>query len=150
MESLPNWFLVLYLIFLFFSLITGLLGLMRQWFSNLSAMTIVFSLLAPLASLIFVVQRQSHLTVYEYVLSQLQAGDLWVIFITVLFLYLIAWNLFLLTYMIVKVVRIPYVKEKLLIITDNLEKQIKKLPFMKIDKGAKSDSVRSDRKYKDV
>ena len=146
MESLPNWFLVLYLIFLFFSLITGLIGLIRQWFSNLSAMTIVFSLLAPLASLIFVVQRPSNSTVYEYVLSQLQAGDLWAIFITVLFLYLIAWNLFLLTYMIVKVVRIPYVKEKLLIITDNLEKQIKQLPFMKIGESAKSENVKSDRK----
>ena len=146
MEYLPNWFLALYLIFLLLSLITGLIGLIRQWFSNLSAITIVFSLLAPLASLIFVAQRPSHLTVYEYVLSQLQAGDLWAIFITVLFLYLIAWNLFLLTYIIVKVVRNPYVKEKLSMITDNLEKQIKKLPFMKIDEGAKSENVKSDRK----
>src|SRR5699024_6394145 len=146
MESLPTWFLVLYLIFLFLSLSTGLIGLIRQWFSNLSAITIVFSLLAPLASLIFVVQRPSHLTIYEYVISQLQEGDLWAIFITVLFLYLIAWNLFLLTYIIVKVVRNPYVKEKLSMITDNLEKQIKKLPFMKIDEGAKSENVKSDRK----
>lgn len=146
MESLSNWFLVLYLIFLFFSLITGLIGLIRQWFSNLSAITIVFSLLAPLASLIFVAQRPSNSTVYEYVLSQLQAGDLWAIFITVLFLYLIAWNLFLLTRIIVKVVRNPHVKEKLSMITDNLEKQIKKLPFMRTDKDAKSESVKSDRK----
>src|SRR5699024_11645207 len=109
MESLSNWFLVLYLIFLFFSLITGLIGLIRQWFSNLSAITIVFSLLAPLASLIFVAQRPSNSTVYEYVLSQLQAGDLWAIFITVLFLYLFACNLFLFTLFIVNVVRILYV-----------------------------------------
>ncbi|QGS68416.1 hypothetical protein CV093_07165 [Oceanobacillus sp. 143] len=85
METLPNWFWIIYYIFLFFSLVTGLIGLVRQWLSTLSAFTISLSLLAPLVSFVYSIQRSSGVTELEYLIAQLKTGDLWAIFITVIF-----------------------------------------------------------------
>ena len=86
MESLPDWFWTLYIIFLFLSLITGIVGLVRQWFSTLSAITIALSLLAPLVSFVYSVQRPAGVTELGYLLAQLKTGDLWAIFISVIFI----------------------------------------------------------------
>ncbi|AXI08636.1 hypothetical protein CUC15_06795 [Oceanobacillus zhaokaii] len=146
METLPNWFWIIYYIFLFFSLVTGLIGLVRQWLSTLSAFTISLSLLAPLVSFVYSIQRSSGVTELEYLIAQLKTGDLWAIFITVIFLYLIAWNLFLLTYLIIKLSRIPSVKEKLLMAKRKLLELLKKLQSNRQDEESKSEGVKSESK----
>lgn len=146
METLPNWFWIIYTIFLFLSLVTGLIGLVRQWLSTLSAFTIALSLLAPLVSFVYTIQRSNDVTEFGYLIAQLKIGNLWAIFITVIFLYLIAWNILLLTYFIIKLTRIPSVKEKLLMMKSKLSELLKKLPFNKQDVDVKSENVKSDSK----
>ncbi|RDW18121.1 hypothetical protein CWR48_11045 [Oceanobacillus arenosus] len=146
METLPNWFWVIYYIFLLLSLVTGVIGLVRQWLSTLSSFAIILSLLAPLVSFVYVVQRSNGLTELGYLLAQLKTGDLWAIFITVMFLYLIAWNLFLLTYLIIKMSKTPAVKRRLFAMKNKLYVFLKKLRFNKQDDDEKSERVKSNSK----
>ncbi|RDW19819.1 hypothetical protein [Oceanobacillus chungangensis] len=146
METLPNWFWIMYSIFLFVSLITGLIGLVRQWKSTLSAFTIALSLLAPLVSFVYSIQRSNSITALEYLIAQLKIGDLWAIFITVIFLCLITWNLFILSYFIMKLSRNQSVKEKLSMMKGKLLRLMKKLPFSKHEEDVKSEGVKSESK----
>ncbi|WP_249870603.1 hypothetical protein [Oceanobacillus saliphilus] len=91
METLPNWFWIAYYIFIFLTLISGIIYWVRQLYSALAAITIILSLLIPLVGFIYFIGRPEGLNEYEYVMSQFQNRDLWSLFIILTHFYFIVW-----------------------------------------------------------
>ncbi|WP_067724886.1 hypothetical protein [Oceanobacillus damuensis] len=91
METLPTWLWIAYYIFIFLTLISGIVNWARQVYSPLAAITIIFSLLVPLVGFIYYIGRPDGLNEYEYVSAQFQKRDLWSLFIILTHFYFIVW-----------------------------------------------------------
>lgn len=94
MLTLPKLFWIIYGIILFFTLITGVINWIRQRYSALSAITIIFSLLVPIVSFVYTVGRAPGQNEFVYLFSQLQAKDPWALFIFLGYIYLLVWWFF--------------------------------------------------------
>ncbi|MGJ9459252.1 hypothetical protein [Oceanobacillus sp. CF4.6] len=91
METLPNWFWVLYYIIIFLTLVSGIINWVRQIYSPLAAVTIILSLLLPLVGFLYSIGRPEGVNEYEYVWAQFQTRNLWSVFIIFVHIYLIVW-----------------------------------------------------------
>lgn len=91
MLTLPMWFWIIYYIILFLTLISGIMNWIRQRYSALSAITIIFSLLVPIMGLVYTVGRTEGLNEFGYLFAQLKARDPWAFFIILGYLYLLVW-----------------------------------------------------------
>lgn len=91
MQTLPGWFWIIYYIFLCLSLISGMINWVRQRLSALSALTIILSLLVPTVSFVYTVGRTMGLNEFEYIFAQMKTRDIWAIFLTAGYLYLLVW-----------------------------------------------------------
>ena len=95
-ETLPNWFWTIYYLFLLVTLGTALLSVIKRKMSRLSFIAIVLTLAIPLVSLINSIGRPEEMNEFEYLVSQLQQGAIWSVFVMVGYLFLIVWwSLFL-------------------------------------------------------
>lgn len=90
-ETLPNWFWTIYYLFLLVTLGTALLSVIKRKMSRLSFIAIVLTLAIPLVSLINSIGRPEEMNEFEYLVSQLQQGAIWSVFIMVGYLFLIVW-----------------------------------------------------------
>ncbi|WP_462405477.1 hypothetical protein [Gracilibacillus sp. Marseille-QA3620] len=90
-ETLPNWFWTIYYLFLLVTLGTALLSVIKRKMSRLSFIAIVLTLTIPLVSLINSIGRPEEMNEFEYLVSQLQQGAIWSVFIMVGYLFLIVW-----------------------------------------------------------
>ena len=90
-ETLPNWFWTIYYLFLLVTLGTALLSVIKRKMSRLSFIAIVLTLIIPLVSLINSIGRPEEMNEFEYLVSQLQQGAIWPVFIMVGYLFLIVW-----------------------------------------------------------
>ncbi|KMY43983.1 membrane protein [Bacillus sp. FJAT-27916] len=90
-ETLPNWFWTIYYLFLLVTLGTALLSVIKRKMSRLSFIAIVLTLAIPLVSLINSIGRPEEMNEFEYLVSQLQQGAIWPVFIMVGYLFLIVW-----------------------------------------------------------
>ena len=90
-ETLPNWFWTIYYLFLLVTLGTALLSVIKRKMSRLSFIAIVLTLAIPLVSLINSIGRPKEMNEFEYLVSQLQQGAIWSVFIMVGYLFLIVW-----------------------------------------------------------
>ncbi|MFC4024600.1 hypothetical protein ACFOUV_12415 [Oceanobacillus longus] len=91
METLPNWFWILYYIIIFLTLVSGIINWVRQIYSPLAAVTIILSLLLPLVGFLYSIGRPEGVNEYEYVLAQFQTRNLWSVFIIFVHIYFILW-----------------------------------------------------------
>ncbi len=90
-ETLPNWFWTIYYLFLLVTLGTALLSVIKRKMSRLSFIAIVLTLAIPLVSLINSIGRPEEMDEFEYLVSQLQQGAIWSVFVMVGYLFLIVW-----------------------------------------------------------
>ena len=90
-ETLPNWFWTIYYLFLLVTLGTALLSVIKRKMSRLSFIAIVLTLAIPLVSLINSIGRPEEMNEFEYLVSQLQQGAIWSVFVMVGYLFLIVW-----------------------------------------------------------
>lgn len=90
-ETLPNWFWTIYYLFLLVTLGTALLSVIKRKMSRLSFIAIVLTLAIPLVSLINSIGRPEEMNEFEYLVSQLQQGAIWSVFVMVGYLFLIIW-----------------------------------------------------------
>lgn len=91
LETLPIWLWVCYYIFIFITLISGIINWIRQIHSPMAALIIILSLLTPLVSFVYSVGRTEGLNEFQYILEQVNGGNLWAIFILASHLYFIVW-----------------------------------------------------------
>ncbi|RKQ33867.1 hypothetical protein [Oceanobacillus halophilus] len=112
MESMPAGFWVLYGIILSLVLISSIIYWVIRKFSPLAAIALIFSLLLPLISFVYTVQRTEG-SPYEYIMIQLQADHWLAIFIAVGYVYISIWLLIVLADLLIKAYKIPYVYDRL-------------------------------------
>lgn len=91
METMPNWFWIVYYSLLLITLGAAIFSVVRKKMINLSMPTIVFTVMIPIITLINSMGRTEGMNELEYFFSQLQEGVIWSILIAALYLYLIVW-----------------------------------------------------------
>ncbi|PAV29764.1 hypothetical protein CIL05_10390 [Virgibacillus profundi] len=91
METLPGWFLIIFLMFLFLTFIISAICYARAVQTTISVIALILSLAIPLINLVFSAQRSGEMNGYEYLIAQLQDGNWWAILIIVGYVYLIVW-----------------------------------------------------------
>ncbi|ERM15767.1 hypothetical protein [Brevibacillus laterosporus] len=92
METLPNWFWIIYYLFLLATLKTALFSLVKkQVLRIVSSFTIIFVCTIPFIGLIHSIERQDGLNEFEYFRGQLQQGEIWTIYSIVGYVYLLVW-----------------------------------------------------------
>lgn len=105
--------MILYLVFLFIAFVTATVFWIRGTYRIGAALSLIFSLLAPLLTIIIAAQRVSAIGVYDYVIGEMQLGNIWARVLVIIHIYLIVWLVFLLAMFVMKVVKSPAVKAKI-------------------------------------
>ncbi|WP_053366302.1 hypothetical protein [Bacillus sp. FJAT-27245] len=96
-ETLPSWVWVIYYLFLFLTLGTGILNVIRKRMLGLSIIVIVVAITVPIISMLNSVGRAEGMNEFEHLVAQLQHGAIWSIYSIIGFLYLVVfWTLFFL------------------------------------------------------
>lgn len=90
-ETLPNWFWVLYYLFLLTTLVTAVFIVIRKKIRSLSMVAIVFTVTIPIIGLINSIGRAEGINEYEHLISQLQQGEIWSMYIILGNLFLLLW-----------------------------------------------------------
>lgn len=90
-ETLPNWFWVLYYLFLLATLGTAIYSIVKKKGKILSFVTLTFSVILPIIALINSIGRADGMNEFEHLISQLQQGAIWSIFTIVGYLFLLVW-----------------------------------------------------------
>ena len=128
METLPTWFWVCYYIFLILTLISGVINWVRQVYSPLAAITIIFSLLAPLVGFVYSIGRSEGLNEIQYVLEQFKTRDTLSVFIILVHVYFVVWwFLFLDTWKWIKKVPFNKIMEGKAVIMEKMKKRSKQM-----------------------
>ncbi|RDU38038.1 hypothetical protein DRW41_00215 [Neobacillus piezotolerans] len=96
-ETLPSWVWVIYFLFLFITLGTGILNVIRKRMLGLSILAIVLTITVPIISMFNSIGRAEGMNEFEHLITQLQQGAIWSIYSIIGFLYLFAyWTVFFL------------------------------------------------------
>lgn len=90
-ETLPNWFWVLYYLFLLATLGTTIYCIVKKKGKILSFVTLMFTVTIPIIFLINSIGRTEGMNEFEHLISQLQQGAIWSIFTIVGYLFLLVW-----------------------------------------------------------
>ncbi|MBP2076751.1 hypothetical protein [Oceanobacillus polygoni] len=126
METLPNWFWICYYIFLFLTLFSGVINWVRQVYSPLAAMTIIFALLTPLVGFVYSIGRPEGLNEFQYVMEQFETRDMWSVYIILVHIYFVIWwFLFLDIWKWIKKIPFKKIWESKAIIMDKMKKRSK-------------------------
>lgn len=126
METLPNWFWICYYIFLLLTLVSGVINWVRQVYSPLAAMTIIFALLTPLVGFVYSIGRPEGLNEFQYVMEQFETRDMWSVYIILVHIYFVIWwFLFLDIWKWIKKIPFKKIWESKAIIMDKMKKRSK-------------------------
>ena len=90
-ETLPTWIWIIYYAFLILTIVFAIYNIYKKRVIGLSVVTIVLSIVTPITHYFYSLGRGEGLNEFEHLLQGLQQGDLWGIFVTVLYLYILFW-----------------------------------------------------------
>ncbi|HEK9103981.1 TPA: hypothetical protein SUB30_005541, partial [Bacillus pseudomycoides] len=90
-ETLPNWFWIIYYLFLLITLGASIFSVIRKKMKSLSILAIIFVITVPIISLINSIERPAGTNEFEYLINNLQQGFIWSIFIIIGYLFLLVW-----------------------------------------------------------
>ena len=90
-ESLPEWIWVIYYLFLTATLVTAIFNVIRMKMVSLSVITIVIAVSVPIISFANSIGREKGVNEFEHLVTQLQQGSFWSIYVIACFLYLLIW-----------------------------------------------------------
>jgi hypothetical protein len=90
-DTLPNWFWVIYYLFLLTTLGTTIYSFVKRKMKGLSIIAILFTVTVPIIVLINSIGRAEGMNEFEYLVSQLQQGALWSYFTSIGYLFLLLW-----------------------------------------------------------
>ncbi|CAM5782901.1 MULTISPECIES: hypothetical protein [Brevibacillus] len=91
MVTLPAWFWAIYYLFLFATLALGLWSLARKKMKSASIVAIIFAITVPLVSLVNSIGRAEGTHELNHLISQLQEGAVWSVYVSAGYLYLLVW-----------------------------------------------------------
>lgn len=110
MGSLSSAF-ILYGIFILIGLLTGVTFWVIHRYRIPAVISLIFALLAPLLTLLFVAQGDMNKGAYTYITEEMSSGNTWARIVVIIHVYLIAWLLFLMVRGIIYLIKSPKVKE---------------------------------------
>ncbi|WP_164669771.1 hypothetical protein [Virgibacillus doumboii] len=91
METLPNWFWIIYCLLLLTTLITAIYSFAKKKMEGFSILAIVITVTVPVVSLINSIGRTEGMNEFEHLVSQLQQGAIWSVFVVLGYLFLLLW-----------------------------------------------------------
>lgn len=94
-ETLPSWVWLIYYLFLFLTLGTGILNAIRKRMLGLSIIAICLAITVPIISLFNSIGRVMGINELEHLVAQFQQGSIWAIYTVIGSLYLfVYWVIF--------------------------------------------------------
>ncbi len=90
-ETVPNWVLIIYYIFILVSLGAALLNIIRFRTVVLSTVTLILALTIPIISIINSIGREIGVDEFEHFIAQLQQGAPWSIYVLLGYGFLVVW-----------------------------------------------------------
>ncbi|WP_328286236.1 hypothetical protein [Sporolactobacillus terrae] len=90
-ETLPNWFWIIYYLTFVATLVAAIIGLFRHQFKLWSLGALVFTLTIPVVSVLGSIGRANGRNEFEHLYSQLLHGAVWAYYVTIGYVFLIAW-----------------------------------------------------------
>lgn len=90
-QTLPNWFWVIYYLFLFLTLLAGIFSITLRNLKFSSILSIILTITIPIFSLINSIGREEGIDEFEYLLNQLQLCSPWALYVFIGYLYLFIW-----------------------------------------------------------
>lgn len=112
MESLPQIFLVIYMIIFSITLVASIVYWVKQRFSALAAIAMILSLLIPLVSFVYTAQRKTG-NGYEFMLEKVFDLNGLAITLMIGYVYIIGWLIFVITELLTRLYHVPFINEKL-------------------------------------
>lgn len=91
METLPNWFWILYYLLLLITLGTAIFSVVKRKMTNLSMVAIVFTIIIPIITLANSMGRVEGMNEFAHIVSQIQQGALWSMIAIIGYLFLLVW-----------------------------------------------------------
>ncbi|MCR8845604.1 hypothetical protein NQ117_18125 [Paenibacillus sp. SC116] len=91
MQTLPSWVWMVYYSFLFITLVTTVISIIRKKNTFFSIIVAAVTMLVPAVSLINNIGRDGN--EFEYWFEQLQEGQMWSIFVTIGYVIIVIWLL---------------------------------------------------------
>ena len=87
-ETLPNWFWVIYYLILLTTIGAAIWSLLKRRMKGLSMIAIALAITVPIVSMLNSIGRGEGVDELEHLVSQLQQGAAWSVFVTVSYLFL--------------------------------------------------------------
>lgn len=89
--------IIFYIIFIFMGLLTGAIFWVMNKYRIPAVISLIFSLLAPLLTFLFVVQGNATKEAFGYITEEMSAGNTWARIVVIIHVFLVGWLLFLMT-----------------------------------------------------
>ena len=91
METLPIWFWGIYYFFILVTLVMSLISIFRKRNTILSAITFLFSLIAPVIAFGIAIGRPSGNNEISFIFNEAISGNFWAIFVILIFCEMLFW-----------------------------------------------------------
>jgi hypothetical protein len=90
-ETLPNWFWVLFNLFLLTTLGATIFSFVKKKLKGLTIVAIAITIIVPIIQWINSIGRVEGMNEFEHLVSHLQQGAIWPIFVIIGYLFLLVW-----------------------------------------------------------
>ncbi|WP_445492711.1 hypothetical protein [Niallia sp. 03133] len=90
-ETLPNWFQIIYYLFLLITFATTILSVVQKKMISMSVVAILLVATVPIISLFNSIGRVEGMNEMEHLVSQFQQGAIWSVFTILGYLFLFVW-----------------------------------------------------------
>lgn len=90
-ETLPNWFWIIYYLFLLTTLGVAIFSVIRKKVKFMSVIVILFVVAIPIVTFLNGIGREVEQNEFEYLVSQLNQGALWSIFTIIGYIFIFVW-----------------------------------------------------------
>ncbi|MDQ0232656.1 hypothetical protein [Metabacillus malikii] len=91
METIPNWFWVIYYLFFVSTLGLAIISVLKKKYRRISFLVILLAVTVPIVSLINSIGRAESMNEFAHFISQLQHGAIWSIYTVVGYSLLVLW-----------------------------------------------------------
>ncbi|MRH41479.1 hypothetical protein GH741_02180 [Aquibacillus halophilus] len=88
-ETLPSWVWLIYYLLIFTTLGAAIISVIQKKIVSLSIVTIVLTITVPITAINNSIGRLVDVNEFEHLISQLQQGSIWSIYVVLGYLYLL-------------------------------------------------------------
>ncbi|MCP3026452.1 hypothetical protein [Halobacillus sp. A5] len=90
-ETLADWIWAIYYLFIIATLGTAVFSVVKKGNKGWSIVAVLFTITVPIVSLINSIGRPRGLNEFDYLVSQIQHGAFWSVFVLIGYFFLLGW-----------------------------------------------------------